>query len=174
MPYNYINYNGYLGSNPIYTNQSTSQNQFLSQNQPIQQTNNSQQINYTNPNDYPIQRVQFATEAEVNAFMPFPNTRVMFMDRNNNIFWIKWADAMGTAGMEKFEFKRTDNNANNSTQENNIDTSIFVKQDDLSKFGFITQDKLNDSLQTLQNSIKKDIDILRKEINLKKIIQEDK
>lgn len=170
MPY----YNTYLSGNQFTGYPQTQQMQFSSQNQPMQQVNNNQQVNYTNPNDYPIQRVQFATEAEVNAFMPFPNTRVMFMDRNNNVFWIKWADSMGTAGMEKFEFKRVDNNSNNITQEHNVDTSSFVKQEDLSKLGFVTEDEFNNSLKSIQDSLKKDIDVLKKEINLKKIMQEDK
>lgn len=138
-------YNTYFNNNPYFTYPQQSQNQ------PIQPTNFNNQFTYSSPNDYPILKVQFATEAEVNAFMPPPNTRIMFMDRNNNVFWIKWADSMGTAGIEKFEFWRA---GENEKKESN----------------FITEDRLKE----VQNELKKDIDILRKEVNIKKIIQEDK
>lgn len=169
MPYNYTNYNSYLNGNPFLSNQQPLM-QMQAQNQPIQQINNQQQTNYTTPNDYPIS-IKFATEAEALSHIPMPNTRIMFMDRNNNVFWIKWADSMGTAGIEKYEFRRVDNtNETQQKKENNIDTSMFVKQEDISKFGFITQTQFNDTL----NSFKKEIETLRKEINLKKIIQDEK
>lgn len=74
-----------------------------------------------------FQEVKFVTDAQAEAYMVDPNCKVMLIDKENQIFWIKWADAMGQPYCEKFKYE----SLNNTNQgKNEPDFSGFVKQKD--------------------------------------------
>lgn len=93
----------------------------------------------------PFNDVRFATIEEAKAYIMLPNTKVMFMDRDNSVFYIKSADSLGKSTIEAFKYARTENNPNESVSHE-IDTKDFVKIEDLKDYlkGFVTRDEFND------------------------------
>lgn len=172
MNYNNGIYGSYLGSNGFYgPYQSIYQpNQFQS---PQGQINSSQgQYVQQNTNDMPIQGVKFVTGDEAKGFMVLPNTRVMLMDRNNSIFYIKSANSLGESTLESFEFKKIDGtkpNTSDTAQKENIDLEQFVKKDQLGNL--VTTDKLEGEIKTVKDELSKKIDELKKSINIKKYLE---
>lgn len=109
-----------------------------------------QPMNYVRPQmqqNGEIQAVKFVTEAEANAYIVEPNSKVLLVDKANNKFWLKWADAMGQSYQEPFRYETL----NKPTQ-----TSEYVTKDDI--LNFITKEDLKDietKLEELQGLIKK-------------------
>lgn len=165
-------YGSYLGSNGFYNpyQPSYQPNQF----QGSQGQINAPQGQYTqqNTNDMPIQGVKLVNADEARAFIVMPNTRVMLMDRNNSIFYIKSADSLGQSTLEAYEFKRIDN-TNNTPQEKvempNIDLEQFVKKDEIKNV--VTEDKLSTELKTVKDELSNKIEELKKSINIKKYLE---
>lgn len=96
-------------------------------------------------NSMPFNDVRFATIEEAKAYIMLPNTKVMFMDRDNSVFYIKSADSLGKSTIEAFKFARIENNPTESVSHE-IDTKDFVKIEDLKDYlkGFVTRDEFND------------------------------
>lgn len=96
-------------------------------------------------NNMPFNDVRFATIEEAKAYIMLPNTKVMFMDRDNSVFYIKSADSLGKSTIEAFKYARIENNPNESVSHE-IDTKDFVKMEDLKDYlkGFVTRDEFND------------------------------
>lgn len=137
-------YNPY--SNYNYMNQPNYQ-------QPQQQIMQPQQTS----NAMPFNDVRFATLKEAEAYIMFPNTKIMFMDRDNSIFYIKSADTLGKSTLEGYKYTPIENNPNESVSPV-LDMKEYVKIDDLKNFitkedlkNFITRDELN-------NLFRRDID----------------
>lgn len=165
-------YGSYLGSSGLYNPyQATYQpNQF----QGAQgQINGSQgQYMQQNTNDMPIQGVKFVNADEAKAFMVMPNTRVMLMDRNNSLFYIKSADSLGQSMLETYEFRKVDNSKTdtaNTDAKSNIDLEQFVKKDQLDDI--VTTEKLNSELKTVKDELSTKIEELKKSINIKKYLE---
>ena len=110
-------YNGYSGYATPYQNYN-----ILAQ-QKQQSVQNTQQS--------PFNDVRIATEAEATAHFLFPNTRVLLMDINNNVFWIKSADSLGQSVMEKYTFAKVDSNTASSTDAPKINYENFATKDEL-------------------------------------------
>lgn len=81
----------------------------------------------------PIQGVEFVTQDEAKAYRVYPNNKVLLMDRDNSIFYIKSADAMGQSSLEAYEFKRVDPNAPKQ-EEPKVDFAEFVTFSELNNF----------------------------------------
>lgn len=92
-------------------------------------------------NTMPFNDVRFATIEEAKAYIMLPNTKVMFMDRDNSVFYIKSADSLGKSTIEAFKFARIENN-----QIENVSHENFVKIEDLKDYlkDFVTRDEFND------------------------------
>ena len=92
-------------------------------------------------NTMPFNDVRFATIEEAKAYIMLPNTKVMFMDRDNSVFYIKSADSLGKSTIEAFKFARIENNPIESVSHEN-----FVKMEDLKDYlkDFVTRDEFND------------------------------
>lgn len=171
---NYMNngYGNYFGSNGFYNPYQPSYQP--SQFQGSQGQINGSQTQYTqqNTNEMPIQGVKLVNADEARAYIVMPNTRVMLMDRNNSIFYIKSADSLGQSTLEAYEFKRIDN-SNNVPQEKaetpNIDLEQFVKKDEIKNV--VTEDKLSTELKTVKDELSNKIEELKKSINIKKYLE---
>ena len=186
MAYNYLNpyftpnqnYNIYQPNNyqmaqPNISQQQQVQQQFQTQ---LQQPNiqQSQQQPQTQQTQYdrPIQDVRFVESGkDAEDYILLPNMRVMLIDRNNSIFYIKSADSLGVTTNEAYKFtKLIDKSVDNTSHE--IDTKDFVKTQDLKGYitkddlaNFITKDDLKDfitkdDLKTIDNKV----DRLQKQI----------
>lgn len=122
-------------------------------------------------NDMGIQGVRFATRDEAKAYRLEPNQRVMLMDKDNSIFYIKSADALGQSTLETYEFKKVNPEAivNNQNSEPKFDMENLVKKDDLNNL--VTLDKLGEELKVIRIDLSQKIDDLKKSINIKKYLE---
>jgi hypothetical protein len=67
----------------------------------VQQPQVQSQVQY----ELPIQEVRFATKQQADAFMVFPNTRVLLIDKESGIAHLKMADNMGQPSTQYFKFE---------------------------------------------------------------------
>lgn len=140
-PYNY--YQNYGAYQPSYQNQQMAQQ--IMQNQ--QQT--------TTQYDKAIQDVRFVSQQDAHDYILLPNTRVMLIDRDNSVFYIKSADSLGKSTLEGYKYTRIDNSPSESISPV-LDPKDFVKTQDLDKY--LTKDDLANFLTRTdaQNFITKD------------------
>ena len=149
--YGYQNY----GYQPNY--QQTNYMQRAYPPQPSQMPQNQQQvftpIQTPPPTETPIQDIKFVNRAQAEAYIVFPNTKVMLIDTENRMAHIKTADGMGQTQTEYFRFESV--NADGSpikpqepTPQVNFDE--FIKKEDLEKLGFVTVAQYNELAQKLE------------------------
>ena len=80
------------------------------------------------------------------------------MDTANKKFWIKYTDSLGNSSTETYRFEKIENGDSNVTlveEKPAIDTSLFVKKEDLSAMA--TKDDLkamNEQIAKLQKQIR--------------------
>lgn len=141
-------YNPYLNNNQSYgsyqpsyqpTYQSMMQNS-MTQPNAVQQNQQANQQQANTQYDKQIQDVRFVSEKDAHDYILLPNTRVMLIDRDNSVFYIKSADSLGTQTMEAFKFTKLKEKANDVVSS--IDTKDFVKREDIANF--ITKDELKE------------------------------
>ena len=130
-----------------YTPYNQYQNQFNNQynNQYPNQYNNLvyQPRQQTQTEDVPFNDIKFVTEDEAKAYIVLPNTKVMLMDRDKSIFYIKSADSLGKSTLEGYKYTKLENNSTEPVSHE-IDTKEFVKIDDLKPY--LTKDDVKDFL----------------------------
>lgn len=85
------------------------------------------------PTETPIQDIKFVNKAQAEAYIVFPNAKVMLIDTENGMAYIKTADNMGQTKTDYFRFEPI--NADGSPikpQEPTpqVDFSEFVKVDE--------------------------------------------
>ena len=127
MNYSYNPYQNY-GYQPSYQ-----------QPQQVVQSQQQYQQQYMPTTSVPFNEVRFATLKEAEAYIVVPNTKVMFMDRDNSVFYIKSADSLGKSTLEGFKYTRLDNSPSESVSLD-FDPKDFVKTQDLNKY--LTKDDL--------------------------------
>ena len=147
QPYNYQG--GY--SAPNYMQRAyNSQPQSMAQPQPQVQMPMAQQMP---PMEMPIQDIKYVNKAQAEAYIVFPNTKVMLIDKESGIVYLKTADGMGQTQTDYFRFDRV--NADGSPiklQEPTpqVDFNQFIKKEDLENFGFVTIEQYNSLAQKLE------------------------
>ena len=128
-PYLNNQYNGTYIPNYNYNQQIPMQRPMQMQTTPQPQTTE----------DVPFNDIKFVTEDEAKGYILFPNTRVMLLDRDKSVFYIKTADSLGKSTLEGYKYtKLEDKSSDNVSRE--IDTKDFVKTQDLK--GYITREDL--------------------------------
>lgn len=140
-------------------------------NQNYNMQNQSYYGNMQNTNDYGMQGVKFVTQDEAKAYIVMPNQRVMLMDKNNSLFYIKSADGLGQSNLEAYEFKKVDIN-NPQPKENpapNFDHENLVKRDELDKL--VNKEEFASKLKAVTIDLTQKIDELKKSINIKKYLE---
>lgn len=167
-------YNSYLNNNqfgsqyyPNYTQPYGSyQNTQITQRQmPMQ----PQQV--TGVQDVPFNDIKFVTADEAKAYIVAPNTKVMLMDRDKSIFYIKSADSLGKSTLEGFKYSKLNENPID-TISTEFDPKEFVKTSDLKSF--ITRDEMNGFLTKEDlNGIATEIDKLKKRIEINEVAKGD-
>ena len=100
------------------------------------------------PQDVPFNDIKFVTADEAKAYIVMPNTKVMLMDRDNSVFYIKSADGLGKSMLEAFKYARLEDNANEpvSSDFDPKESKNFVTKDDLKG--------IDEKLDQLQKQIK--------------------
>ena len=102
------------------------------------------------PMELPIQDIKYVNRAQAEAYIVFPNTKVMLIDKESGIVYVKTADGMGQTQTDYFRFDRV--NADGSPikpQEPipQVDFDQFIKKEDLEKLGFVTVAQYNELAQ---------------------------
>lgn len=105
------------------------------------------------PMDMPIQDIKYVNKAQAEAYIVFPNSKVMLIDKESGIVYIKTADGMGQSKTDYFRFEPI--NADGSPikpQEPTpqVDFDQFIKKEDLEKLGFVTVSQYNELAQRLE------------------------
>jgi hypothetical protein len=106
------------------------------------------------PMDMPIQDIKYVNKAQAEAYIVYPNTKVMLIDRDSGIAYVKSADSMGQLSQnDYFRFEKV--NADGSpikpqepTPQVNFDD--FVKREDLANLGFVTVSQYQELAQKLE------------------------
>lgn len=126
-----------------YTPQAQQMAQNQMQPQPQMQMPMAQQMQ---PMEMPIQDIKYVNRAQAEAYIVFPNTKVMLIDKESGLVYVKTADGMGQTQTDYFRFDRV--NADGSpikpqepTPQVNFDD--FIKREDLANLGFVTIDQYN-------------------------------
>lgn len=114
--------------------------------------------------DVPFNDVKFVTEDEAKAYIVMPNMKVMLMDRDKSVFYIKSADSMGKSTLEGFRYSKLEDNSQ-ETQNAQNDSKNWLTKDDLSNFitiddikEFSTKEEtkeISTRITSLENEIKK-------------------
>lgn len=105
------------------------------------------------PMEMPIQDIKYVNKAQAEAYIVFPNTKVMLIDKESGVVYMKTADGMGQTKTDYFRFEPI--NADGSPikpQEPTpqIDFGSFVKKEDLENAGFATVAQYNELAQKLE------------------------
>lgn len=119
----------------------------------------------------PFQDVRFVNEKEAEAFIVFPNQKILLINPQNNKMWIKWADAMGQSNTEYYRYEKINMSGDAVSVENGdiakeqmsaINTEKFALKDDLKNVP--TREELN--------SLKEVIEQLKKQVKISQILSE--
>ena len=105
------------------------------------------------PMEMPIQDIKYVNKAQAEAYIVFPNTKVMLIDKESGIVYMKTADGMGQTQTDYFRFEKV--NADGSPikpQEPipQVNFDEFIKKEDLEKFGFVTVAQYNELAQKME------------------------
>lgn len=109
------------------------------------------------PADMPIQDIKFVNSAQAEAYIVYPNTKVLLIDMQNGIAHLKCADGMGQSQTQYFKFVPSMADGSPLKQEEKpttISLDAYVKREELTSFGYVTEDKYKELLDEL-NNIKK-------------------
>lgn len=131
--------------------------------QPPQMPQNQQQVftPITTPPtpEMPIQDIKFVNKAQAEAYIVFPNTKVMLIDKESGLVYVKTADNMGQTQTDYFRFDKVNADgspikAQEPTPQVNYDD--FVRKDQLGKLNFATAEQfetLSKKIEQIQRQI---------------------
>jgi hypothetical protein len=158
-----MNYNYYQGmpnlynrsyGNANYPQQPQYQSPYQPQvNQQMQQPMQQQPMQY----EQPIQAtILYATLKEAESQIVYPNTKIVFIDKDKGMIYFKGANNDGQSFMKYYkEIEVTDNGEPRiEKQEEKVDYSIFATKEQLN--GFVSVDKYNELLDKIEQ-LKKQI-----------------
>ena len=147
MPYSYGGY-----SMPTY--QQRAYNPVIQQMQ--QMPTNPQMPMQQMPSELPIQDIKFVNSAQAEAYIVYPNTKVLLIDMQSGVAHLKSADGMGQSQTQYYKFVPINADGSPLKQEKEptpINLDGFVKKEELATLGYVTVDKYNELIDEL-NKIK--------------------
>lgn len=111
------------------------------------------------PTETPIQDIKFVNRAQAEAYIVYPNTKVMLIDKESGMVYVKTADGMGQSKTDYFRFEPI--NADGSPikpQEPipQINPDDYIKRADLANLGFATIEQfksLADSFEQMKKRL---------------------
>jgi hypothetical protein len=151
-PYQTYPYQNNYGGMPNYAQRGyNSQPQVMAQPQP--QIQPQMQMQPQTPMEMPIQDIKYVNKAQAEAYIVFPNTKVMLIDKESGVAYVKTADGMGQTKTDYFRFEPI--NADGSPikpQEPTpqVDFNQFIKREDLEKLGFVNIEQFNQLAQKFE------------------------
>lgn len=152
-------YQGY-GYQPAYPTPNYMQRGYVPQ--PPQMPLNQQQgfapITTPPTTETPIQDIKFVNRAQAEAYIVFPNTKVMLIDKENGIVYVKTADGMGQTQTDYYRFGKVNADGTPITPQEpapEVDFDQFIKKEDLGKLGFVTVAQYNELAQRLEQMQKR-------------------
>lgn len=103
--------------------------------------------------EMPIQDIKYVNKAQAEAYIVFPNTKVMLIDKESGVVYVKTADGMGQTKTDYFRFEPI--NADGSPikpQEPTpqVDFNQFIKREDLEKLDFVNIEQFNQLAQKFE------------------------
>ena len=123
-PYNPYMNNGYY---PQYNNYQ----QYQGQNNQSQM----QRPQVTHPQfETPIQDIRFVTSEEARAYIVYPNSKALLIDRQSKLAHLKTADNMGQSSSKTYKFEEVDGNGNALAKDcpnPAFDIKDYVKKEDI-------------------------------------------
>lgn len=161
--YNYANPYGYVGNNYYGGTYQPNWVQQPQQQMLQQQTQQPAQNAY----NIPIEGVVFLTSDEAKAYIVPPNKRVMIMDRDKSVFYIKSADALGQSNTSTYKFEPLEETPKMEIESKAVSTEEFVTKDDMKLFA-----TAND-LQALKDDFAKSLEDLKKSVIKKALANEN-
>lgn len=153
MSYGYSQY----GYQPSYGNPNYMQRGYAPQAPQMPQAQPQMQMQaqmpQQSPMEMPIQDIKYVNRAQADAYIVFPNTKVMLIDRESGMVYIKAADGMGQSQTEYFRFEPinadgTPVKPQEPTPQVNFDD--FVKIDQIKNMGFATVAQYEELAQKLE------------------------
>ena len=156
----YGNYQGY-GYQPTYQQPNYMQRAYAPQ--PSQMPQNQQQVftpmQTPPPAETPIQDIKFVNRAQAEAYIVFPNTKVMLIDKESGVAYVKTADGMGQTKTDYFRFEAVNADGSPIKQQEptpQVNFDDYIKREDLANFGFATVEQvksLADSLEQMKKRL---------------------
>ena len=148
-----MSYNQYGYQQPSYmgTNYQGYQRQPIIQNMPFQPQPQAQP-QMQMPMEMPIQDIRYVNKAQAEAYILYPNTKVMLIDKDNSMVYLKTADNTGLCKTDYFKFEPI--NADGSPvqpkeEKPKVDMGEYIKKSELANLGYVTMEQLNDILSKL-------------------------
>lgn len=96
--------------------------------------------------EIPLREVKFVTSEEAKAYIVFPNTASLLIDKQQGLAYLKSADNMGQSFMETFSFKKYEQGQEtalkDTKEEKPIDLSNYIKKSDLDTLELATKEDL--------------------------------
>lgn len=130
--------------------------------QPSQMPKNQQQtfnpITTPPTTEMPIQDIKFVNRAQAEAYIVFPNTKVMLIDTESGIVHIKTADNMGQTKTDYFRFEQVNPDGSPIKPQEptpQVDFNEFVRVEQLKDYGFVTIEQYNALVQKFDTLQKK-------------------
>ncbi len=111
------------------------------------------------PTETPFNEVRLVTGEEAKAYTVFPNRNALLIDKVNKIAYFKSADSLGQSSMKPYRFEEVDEKQPEQPKINLED--------------YVTTEKLNEVLKTLTDKINARLFELKKDINVKKALEEN-
>lgn len=106
------------------------------------------------PVEMPIQDIKYVNKAQAEAYIVYPNTKVMLIDKESGIVYIKTADGMGQSKTDYFKFEPINSDGSPIKEQDStkqVDFEQFVKKDDIKNLGFVTIAQYNELVQKLDS-----------------------
>lgn len=117
--------------------------------------------------EIPLREVKFVTSEEAKAYIVFPNTASLLIDKQQGLAYLKSADNMGQSFMEAFSFKKYEQGQETALQdtkkEEPIDLSSFIKKTDLDTEELVRKgdlDKIMEKSNTKYEELNKKVESL--------------
>jgi hypothetical protein len=107
----------------------------------------------------PFQDIKFVTDKQAEAYIVYPNSRVLLIDNEKGVAHIKTADGMGQCVTQYFKFAPINADGTplkSETPQPQVDLSEYIKKTDLEALGFVTAEQFNQVVRQL--------DILQKQL----------
>jgi hypothetical protein len=103
--------------------------------------------------EMPIQDIKYVNRAQADAYIVFPNTKVMLIDRESGMVYIKAADGMGQSQTEYFRFEPINADGTPIKPQEptpQVNFEDFVKIDQIKNMGFATVAQYEELTQKLE------------------------